>query len=298
MVKQLVFFLLAIAADAFASAHAYDIHNCDATAKADIKAAADFLESDLSTLVDRYTFLTEEQRQEIIRKWVRLNIRCADNESTCSSDVLGRAHGGPGDAVNICYYTQVRLNKSLCDLAETVMHEQGHAHGFRMVPGHNNPTQYVFDNDPMYRMGSMALAFCEFRAGKGAFTDAALKGVGNRAIGASCSADLQCASSRCSQNQCVCDEDVDCASGQRCFKPAAARNYCSSVSLSIGAACTRDDQCLSNQCEGQTCVCRHDSDCPSGTIKRQENQSRPFRAHGPVAALLSPTSSLPYRVRR
>jgi len=286
MLKRFVLASLLMLANVILPAHAYDINNCDATARADIKTAADFLEANMSTLVDRYTFLTEEQRQEIIRKWARLKIRCADNDNTCSSNTLGRAHGGPGNTINVCYYNEVRIGSSLCDLAQTIMHEQGHAHGFRMVPGHNNPTQYVFDNDPMYRMGSMALNFCEYRAAEKTFTDAALKGVGSRAIGASCTADLQCASSRCSQNQCVCDEDVDCASGQRCFKPATARNYCSNVSLPIGATCTREDQCLSNQCENQTCVCRHDSDCPTGQTCRTPitGSNRCERPDDPIGA--------------
>jgi hypothetical protein len=117
-------------------------------------------------------------------------------------------------------------------------------------------------------MGSIARSFCEDKAALKEFTDAPLKGVGSRAIGATCTADLQCASSRCSQSQCVCDQDVDCPSGQRCFRPATARNYCSNVAAPIGSACSRADQCLSNQCENQTCVCRHDSDCPSGQTCR------------------------------
>ena len=133
------------------------------------------------TLVDQFTFLTERQRQEIVRKWARLDLRCSDSEAQCSR-FLGHAHGGPGSQVNLCIYT-LTSSQSLCDLVSTIMHEQGHAHGFRMVPGHNNPTQYHRDTDPIYRMGNIAQDACEADT---AFVDAPLQAVGERSIGASC----------------------------------------------------------------------------------------------------------------
>jgi Cys-rich repeat protein len=217
----------------------------------------------MSSIVDRYTFLTERQRQEIVRKWARLDLRCSESRGQCDRFV-GHAHGGPGNQVNLCYYSFVS-SRSLCDLVGTIMHEQGHAHGFRMVPGHNQPTAYHHDHDPIYRMGDLAEGACEADA---TFTDAALSGTGGRAIGAACTSDQQCDSSRCAGGSCVCTEDSDCPGGQSCFKPVAGRNFCSSTSLALGAACTRDDQCRSNQCEGDVCVCRHDTDCPSGQVCR------------------------------
>lgn len=255
--------LLLLVAGFPGSADAYRIQNCDDVAEADIEKAADWIEANMATLVDQFTFLTERQRQEIVRKWARLDLRCSDSEAQCSR-FLGHAHGGPGSQVNLCIYT-LTSSQSLCDLVNTIMHEQGHAHGFRMVPGHNNPTQYHRDTDPIYRMGNIAQDACEADT---AFVDAPLQAAGERSIGAACSSDQQCRSSRCSQDVCVCNEDSDCPLGQSCFKPASARNYCSSTSRPVGAACTRDDQCRSNQCEQDFCVCRHDSDCPSGQICR------------------------------
>lgn len=246
--------------------NAYDIRNCDSVAESDIEVAADFLEENMSELVDSYTFLTERQRQEVVRKWVRIKLRCSGKELKCDKFV-GHAHGGPGNRVNICYYSFVS-SRDRCDLVGTIMHEQGHAHGFRMVPGHNNPTDYHYDHDPIYRMGAMAEEFCRNEASAGKFNNIALQGTGNRAIGTPCTTDLQCDSSRCVNNVCVCNEDSDCPTGQKCFKPATARNYCSSVSLTVGGPCTRNDQCRSNKCEDDVCVCRHDSDCPSGQICR------------------------------
>jgi hypothetical protein len=244
-------------------AAAYDIKGCPGDPASDIAAAADFLEDNMSTLVDQYTFLTERQRQEIVRKWVRINLKCSDKEGMCDKFV-GHAHGGPGNTINICYYSYSRFS-SLCDLVSTIMHEQGHAHGFRMVSGHNKPTDYHYQHDPIYRMGIIAKDFCESSI---SFTDSPLRGGGNRAIGDDCSEDLQCDSSRCSGGECVCNEDSDCAAGERCFKPAAAKNFCSNVSRDLGAACNRDDECRSNQCESDVCVCRHDSDCPGGQVCR------------------------------
>lgn len=255
---------LLIALGGAAPAFAYEIKNCPLKPQKDLKAAGDFLTDNMSAVVDQYTFLTERQRQEIVRKWVGLNIRCSDNESQCDK-FKGFAHGGPGNAVNICYYSYT-TSHDLCDLVGTIMHEQGHAHGFRMVPGHNDATDYHYEHDPIYRMGSLAEDFCRSSASAGSFANAPLRGGGDRDIGDKCKEDLQCRSSRCSNGECVCNEDSDCPLGQSCFKPAAAPNFCSSTSRDVGAACDRDDQCRSNQCEDDVCVCRHDSDCPSGKV--------------------------------
>ncbi len=264
MNKPLATACLLIALVGAAPAGAYEIKNCPIKPQKDLKTAATFLEDNMSALVDQYTFLTEKQRQEIVRKWVRLDIRCSDNESQCDK-FKGFAHGGPGNQVNICYYSYTTSN-DLCDLVGTIMHEQGHAHGFQMVPGHNDPTDYHFEHDPIYRMGSIAEAFCRSSASAGLFANAPLRGGGDRNIGDKCKEDLQCRSSRCSSGECVCNEDSDCAVGRRCFKPAAGKNFCSSTSLAVGESCGRDDECRSNQCEGGVCVCRHDSDCPSGQV--------------------------------
>lgn len=264
MNKPLATACLVIALGGAAPAGAYEIKNCPIKPQKDIKAAARFLEENMSALVDQYTFLTERQRQEVVRKWVGLNIRCSDNESQCDK-FKGFAHGGPGNAVNICYYSYTSAN-DLCDLVQTIMHEQGHAHGFRMVPGHNDPTDYHYQHDPIYRMGNIAEDFCEASASAGLFTNDNLRGGGDRDIGEKCKEDLQCTSSRCSGGECVCNEDSDCPLGQRCFKPAAAKNFCSSTFLAVGQSCDRDDECRSNQCEDDVCVCRHDSDCPSGQV--------------------------------
>jgi Cys-rich repeat protein len=279
----LAFLLLALVAGA--QGRAQEITNCDAAARADIEAAAAFISGKptptssvghMSQIVDQYTFLTEQQRQEVVRKWVGLNIHCSDSETVCEGNTTGRAHGSIGNRINICYYTAVRLGHTLCDLVGTMLHEQGHAHGFRMVPGHNDPNDFVRDNDPIYRMGSIAESYCRAQATAGNFTNSVLRGRGSRAIGDACTQDLQCASSRCSQNQCVCDQNADCPTGQSCFRPVTARNYCASTSLPINAACTADAQCLSDQCEGDVCVCRHDSDCPTGQVCRTPVTGRNF----------------------
>ncbi len=268
MSKPVVAVCLLIVLGAAARGSAFEVNNCPPKPQSDITAAARFINRNMSDIVDPYTFLTEEQRQEIVRKWVGLNIRCSDREQACDK-FDGYAHGGPGNRVNICYYS-FGSGATLCDLVRVIMHEQGHAHGFRMVPGHNDPgpPKYVKENDVMYRMGFMAQDFCLAKAAAGSFDNAVLQGGGERAIGAKCSEDLQCSSSRCSGGTCVCNSDIDCPSGQRCFKPATAKNFCAATALPLGASCNREDECLSNQCEGGVCVCRHDSDCPSGQVCR------------------------------
>src|SRR5262245_14856349 len=84
-------------------ASAYEVKNCPPKPEADITEAAKFVNRNMSDIVDQYTFLSEKQRQEIIRKWVRLNIHCSDNASQCV-DAAGYAHGGAGDEIDLCYY--------------------------------------------------------------------------------------------------------------------------------------------------------------------------------------------------
>ena len=56
-------------------ASAFEVTNCPPKPDSDLTAAAKFLNRNMSDLVDQYTFLSEEQRQEIIRKWVGPRIR-------------------------------------------------------------------------------------------------------------------------------------------------------------------------------------------------------------------------------
>ena len=263
MSKRLAAACFLILLGATMRASAFEVKNCPPKPDADLTTAAKFLNRNMSDIVDQYTFLSEEQRQEIIRKWVGLNIHCSDNAGECAT-ADGYAHGGPGNRVNVCYYS-FSSGSNLCDLVRVIMHEQGHAHGFRMVPGHNDPTNYIRENDVMYRMGYLAEDFCEAKAAAGSFANDVLQGGGDRDLGKACTEDLQCRSHRCSGGACVCDQDTDCPQGKRCFKSAASgNNFCGSSALPVGASCSREDQCLSNQCEGGKCVCRHDSDCPSG----------------------------------
>ncbi len=86
----------------------------------------------------------------------------------------------------------------------------------------------------------------------------------NKALGASCAKDDQCASGKCQQDQCVCKGDGDCPNGQACYTPIGKANYCASTSKALGASCTKDSQCASDKCEQDKCVCQSNGDCPNG----------------------------------
>jgi hypothetical protein len=246
-------------------AHAYDIKNCSDDAKANLSTAADFIEANMSAIVDQYTFLTEKQRQEIVRKWPKITLRCKDGSGSCrkDSDRYGYSHGGPGNAISMCHGNMVDMGYSTCDGVEAIMHETGHMHGFRMVPGHNDPTAYHFDHDPIYRMGTMAQAFCEADAAAGGVSDKAFIGTKRTALGDSCSKNTDCASGNCEDKQCVCNDDTDCP-GQRCFTPLTEKNYCESTDLPLGTSCKKDSQCASDKCTKDVCVCASDEACGGG----------------------------------
>src|SRR3954465_835981 len=87
---------------ACAPAAAYEFKDCDSTALSNLRPAANYIRDNMSSIVDQFTFLTDQQRQEIVRKWPNMKIDCADNSSACRRHAwTGHAHGGPGDQVNI-----------------------------------------------------------------------------------------------------------------------------------------------------------------------------------------------------
>jgi hypothetical protein len=84
---------------------------------------------------------------------------------------------------------------------------------------------------------------------------------GTLALGAVCQNNNQCKSGQCEGDRCVCRSDNDCPTGQSCYTPIGATNFCQSTTLGLGAACNRDSQCRSDKCQGGACRCNKDSDC-------------------------------------
>lgn len=208
-------------------ADSFKIKDCDADAAADVTEAYRFVANNLNKVFNPMDFLTSKQRDEMKNKWGKLTVDCIDNKAKCvnSDDRLGRAHGGIGNQVNICYYNHVDLNSSLCELVNSLVHEEGHANGMPIMKDHNNPNATVFNNDLVYRMGGVAEAFCESEAAAGRFSDAPLRGKSQRAMGKSCSKDDQCSTGKCEKGECVCKSDSDCP-GQKCKKPLGGINQC------------------------------------------------------------------------
>jgi len=248
------------------ASYAYKIKNCSADAETNLERAADFIEDNMSAIVDQYVFLSAKQRQEIVRKWVKIIFKCNDKARMCKrgSNTYGFSHGGIGNKLTMCHANMVGMGFSTCDAVEAIMHETGHAHGFRKVKGHNDPTAYHFSHDPIYRMGIMAEDFCLTQAAAGTVADTAFIGVPGAALGSMCSRNTDCRSSKCEKKQCVCNDNTDCAAGEACYKPATKLNYCRSTSLALGASCNKNSQCASSKCEKKECVCKANSDCAAG----------------------------------
>lgn len=255
------------------ASHAYEIKNCSVEAQGNLKKPANFITKNMSKIVDQYTFLTVKQRQEIVRKWPNIHIKCNDSGTTCKkNNFTGHAHGGPGNTINICHDRMVDRGYSTCDAVGTMFHEMGHAHGFRMTPGHNDPTKYIRENDIMYRMGDLADDYCVNEAGLGNVVDAPFKGDVRKALGDRCVTDKDCTTGKCSNELgnsppgqprgfCICNDDDDCPGNQQCYKPLTKVNYCSKTNKKIGAECKKNSQCASDKCEKGECVCKDDGDC-------------------------------------
>ena len=116
--------------------------------------------------------ISKADRDELVRKWSRINITCQDEGQTGKSrDCLanqglgGFSHGGLGNQINLCYYNIFDLGPlpvspnplkdygTLCSLVGIIIHEFGHANGFAILENHNNPNTYARNNDPVYVMG-------------------------------------------------------------------------------------------------------------------------------------------------
>jgi hypothetical protein len=234
---------------------AFEVRQCEPLELSDVLVAASFIDQNLTAMVDQMTFLTRQQQAEIIRKWPRLTLRCAERRGCKHAGVDGFAHGGLGNAVNICHATMVDIGATLCNLIKTIMHEQGHAHGFKAFRNHNDPINHpdVFDNDPMYRMGDIALTACSNAVSAGSFTNRPLQGTPRFAIGASCGRDTECQSSNCRRGICICVQDEDCGGGTGVCE-RVGENTCLPGGLASGAACKRDRQCVSKKCRRDSCT--------------------------------------------
>jgi len=235
------------------SSAAFEVSRCEPLELTDVLAAASFVDQNLTAMVDQMTFLNREQQAEIIRKWPRLNLRCRERLGCRKVNVLGYAHGGPGNSVNICHATMVDLGSRLCDLVETIVHESGHAHGFPAFKDHNDPIDHpdVFQNDPIYRMGNIAHDVCTTAANAGSFVDRTLLGTPRLPIGSSCGRNTDCQSVNCRGGTCICVQDGDCGTDQICVK--LGTNTCEAANLPSGSACKRDRQCQSGKCRRDSC---------------------------------------------
>ena len=252
----------------FSPALAYKIKSCDWQAEKNLQPAAEFIRKNMNDITKKYGYLSTQQKQEIVRKWTKLKIKCKDSASMCRKNFVGFAHGGPGNTINICHDEMVDRGYKTCDAVGTIMHEVGHAHGFRKVPGHNDPNSFIRKSDIMYRMGDDAEKLCEDRAAKGKVNNAKLAGKVRTALGGKCSSNKDCTTGKCADKPfkarppgvdigiCVCNDDDDCPGKQNCYKPLLSQNYCSGTNNKIGAACKKNSQCASNKCKKDVCVAK------------------------------------------
>ena len=226
--RTTLFLLLGVAASPAARADSFKVKDCDANAAADVTEAYRFVANHLHGVFDPLTYLTSAQRAEMKDKWGRLTADCIDEKNKCVSKgtLLGRAHGSLGNQVNLCYYNHVDLNLKLCDLAGSMVHEEGHANGMPKMKGHDDPTPAIFASDLIYRMEADTKAYCESEASAGRFENAALRGRSSLAISQRCSKDDQCTTGKCEKGECVCKNDLDCGKNMKCKKPLGGINQC------------------------------------------------------------------------
>ena len=258
---------------------AYKIKNCDAKATSEVSKAASFVDQNLSALADMFTMLSKSEREEFEKKWPKIVIKCGDDgpKKKCirKSHIGGSASGGLGNTVKLCYYNLVESSQTRCYLVEVLVHEMGHANGYKRLRNHNSLSDAQKKQDKVYQLGFAANSFCVTQASKGTFQDVTLTGRVNVSLGASCDKDDQCSSGQCYKGKCVCRADGDCTGrngDDRCFKPVGKANYC-------GAPCTKKNSKYSALSNGKF-ECRHTSKyyverCSSGYSYRSGKCYKP-----------------------
>jgi hypothetical protein len=225
MCKRLIIAACLLAAALQAAARDdFKVVKCDSAAAVDVTQAYRVVSENKDAVFDAMTYLTTKQRDEMKTKWGKLTIECVDDSRKCTNRgaLNGHSHGGIGNRVNVCYYNHVSRRDSLCDLVNTLVHEEAHANGMPTMKGHNNPTPAVFASDLVYRMGNDAQAFCEAQPN----ADVGLRGRAGLALSDVCTKDDQCSSGKCERNQCVCNDHNDCPGAQKCKKPLGGINQC------------------------------------------------------------------------
>jgi hypothetical protein len=230
---------------------AVETRHCSAAQASDVSAVGVLLDAEIQNIADQLSFVSQRNRDELVRKWPKIVVRCRERFSCRDDGHLGVAFPGPGNLINICHASEVESGHSRCDLAGNMVHEFGHANGFPQLRGHNRPDATIFTTDPIYLMGFAARDHCRQVSNAGGFIDAPLLGSVGAPLGAACSNNLDCRSKTCRRDRCVCNDDGDCPGSQTCI--TLGENVCEDTQLPNGASCRRNRQCASDNCRLGTC---------------------------------------------
>ncbi len=94
---------------------------------------------------------------------------------------------------------------------------------------------------------------------------------GKLPIGGLCSQDTDCKSNDCekigNEKKCECNDNGDCGTGEMCRTANGTFNICvSSNKKLVGAACTGDADCITDDCNNGFCECNSNGDCPNKQV--------------------------------
>lgn len=136
------------------------IKHCGSNAKATIKRALSFLDSNVNTIINRTSHLKKGEKRKLKRKLRNINFKCMDHKRVCKKKATrgGRSRHIFNSAVVICYNNVRKLleDDAFCTLADVLIHETGHTAGVKKNRGHNNGP----NNDRVYRLGFAAKDLC------------------------------------------------------------------------------------------------------------------------------------------
>ena len=95
-------------------------------------------------------------RRKVEKQWKTVKIVCVDQRRVCTKKGnYGRAHGLLSNRITVCYKNHKKKgNKAFCELADTLLHEAGHA--FQIPKGQIKHEQ----GDRIWNMGRIVRTLC------------------------------------------------------------------------------------------------------------------------------------------
>ena len=147
--------------------YADKVRRCNKGETHDVKRARSFLKANISEILSDPSIsdLSRREKRVVKRKLSTrpvikgVAIKCMDDRRVCKDRILGVERAPFNKRIVVCYQEIKSLfgNQSFCMLAETILHEIGHAARVKKGADHNQGP----NGDRVYRLGQSARKICQ-----------------------------------------------------------------------------------------------------------------------------------------